>query len=217
MLSVEQEIAIAAARRRFIIHVVHSDGGQYMPDCEDLRALLRDFADEPRANNIYGSRLIARVEERACAEREVDAALRTLAQSLARQDYEHWLDCGHGPSVSSTGPVVAIFSDEQRRECRECAAARERTAMRETDTFTAHLNEDAQVIETAIGGVLARVTRCWKGGNAIAQTFGRNSNRIYWRAVDDEGHHWYGHIRRQSGTITTMHRKKMPTAAAAAA
>jgi hypothetical protein len=199
MPSAEARLAALAARRRFIVDVVHYDGGQYVPDSELVRARLRAIAASVRSYDCAALALILAVEERAGAESDLVSALAEAALARAREEYSHWLACGHGPSVSEHGPVVAIYGEQNRRICGDCAVARELAAMRSTDTLGAYLNGDSRSIGTCVGGILARVTRCWTSSGHY---------RTYWRAVDEAGGRWHGSACDGPGSATTMHRSK---------
>lgn len=209
MSSTDQRLACAAARRRFIIDVSHYSGGHYAPESEWLRAQLQTAVTYFRSQELYGTRLISAIETWVVSENEVDAALTALAKVLARRAYGQWLDCGHGPTASEIGPVVAIYGENQRRLCQDCAVIHELKIMSEREKMHAYLSSDGNAITTGVGGVLARVTRCWQAGNARSRAFDRRYHRLYWNAVDPTGAHWYGFACEGKGSATVMHRRRV--------
>jgi hypothetical protein len=125
--SVEQEIALAAARSQFLVHVVHYDGGQYVEGSQSVRTRIREFAAAKReicGISSCGIPLIKAVSEHFRIDRELD----DVAAQIAHGHYSQWLDCGQAPTVTTTGPVIAVYADDNTRICRDCARSRERSS-----------------------------------------------------------------------------------------
>ena len=137
-----------------------------------------------------GAELVEAVESHITLDRAQAPVLTALARALAQDEYTHWLDCGHGPSPSKSGPVIAIV--DGKHICRECAVSRELAAISTDTKHTGYLSSDGAVISTAVGGILAHVSRTWK-----------KSCRTYWQARDDSGVRWHGSAL-CPGAVTTM-------------
>lgn len=97
------------------------------------------------------------------------------------------LDCGHEPSPHSEPTTGTATLPDNRVVCWTCADAWHREQMRTLDTTGGYLSDRS--ITTWLGGLLARVT---SRSERTMRVNGRRYKRVYFRAVDTNGRHWYG-------------------------
>lgn len=99
------------------------------------------------------------------------------------------LDCGHPPTEprhpSTTGYAT---TPDEKRICFSCAYEREKQLMCTSDSIVLYL--DGRMITTWTGDLMARVTR--RTERKIYTPNGPRHTRVFVRAIDGDGRHWYG-------------------------
>lgn len=116
------------------------------------------------------------------------------------------LDCGHPESAHSSFTRGYAVRQDDTKVCYECAQRQELEDLKTAQHYVAYLSRvDGRLLLTGwIGWKLATVT---ESTVTTLSAFGHRHSRVYFRATDVHGQHWYGNSPGE-GMYARMHKAK---------